>query len=95
MHLISTFAYTPGRDARHTPRSSNWMASLMPLIVPPDSLVAAPPQTSSRFLLVTGGALKLKGEVLPCFATAFLDKASEMRAGKEGLELIVLQFPTS
>jgi len=65
------------------------------LRVPPDCLASAPPQTSSRFLLVSGGALQLKGEILPRFATAFLDEASEMRAGEEGLELLVLQFPTS
>jgi hypothetical protein len=50
-----------------------------------------------RFLLVIRGMLELGGERLPRFATAFVspeETAPQLRAGSEGLELLVLQFPS-
>ncbi len=49
-----------------------------------------------RFLLVIGGVLELSGERLPRLATAFVsaeEPAPQLRAGSEGLDLLVLQFP--
>lgn len=50
-----------------------------------------------RFLAVIGGALHLNGERLPRLATAFVsaeEPAPQLRAGNEGLEVLVLQFPS-
>ena len=50
---------------------------------------------ASRYLLVIGGVLVLNGESLPRFATAFVSSEENpvLRAGHEGMELLVLQFP--
>jgi hypothetical protein len=50
-----------------------------------------------RFLLVIGGVLELNGERLPRLATVFVsaeEPAPQLRAGNEGLEVLVLQFPS-
>jgi hypothetical protein len=49
-----------------------------------------------RFLVVIGGILELNGERLPRFAAAFFsadESVPPLRAGNEGLELLMLQFP--
>jgi len=48
-----------------------------------------------RYLLVIGGSAVLDGERLPRFATVFvsLHETPVLRAGSEGMELLVLQFP--
>ncbi len=49
-----------------------------------------------RFLLVIGGVLELNGERLPRLSTAFVSAEESMpplRAGSEGLEVLLLQFP--
>lgn len=50
---------------------------------------------ASRYLLIIGGVLVLNGERLPRFATAFVPPQENpmLRAGTEGMELLVLQFP--
>lgn len=50
-----------------------------------------------RFLLVIGGVLELNGERLPRLSTVFVSAESpapQLRAGNEGLEVLVLQFPS-
>lgn len=70
-----------------------WMLRL-----PGGGAAAAPVHPGGgRFLLVIGGALQLNGERLPRLATAFVsaeEPAPPLRAGNEGLELLVLQFPS-
>ena len=64
--------------------------------VGPNGEAAAPGrQSATRFLLVIGGALLFNAERLPRFATAFTDEPAPLRAGGEGVELLVLQFPVS
>jgi hypothetical protein len=68
------------------------------LRVPPEGSAAAPLHPGGgRYLLVIGGVLALNGERLPRFAAAFLsaeERAAPLRAGNEGLEVLVLQFPS-
>jgi hypothetical protein len=69
-----------------------WMLRL------PAGVAAAAPAHpgGGRFLLVIGGVLELKGERLARFATVFVsaeEPAPPLRAGDEGLEVLVLQFP--
>ena len=50
-----------------------------------------------RFLLVIGGTLQMNGEMLPRLSTIFVsaeEPAPQLRAGSEGLEVLVLQFPS-
>ena len=49
-----------------------------------------------RFLLIIGGVLELNGERLPQLSTVFTSEqeAPQLRAGTEGLELLLLQFPS-
>ncbi|MSQ88876.1 MAG: hypothetical protein EXR32_06320 [Betaproteobacteria bacterium] len=50
-----------------------------------------------RFLLVIGGVLELNGDRLPRLSTVFVPAqapAPQLRAGNEGLEVLVLQFPS-
>jgi hypothetical protein len=65
--------------------------------VPPGAAMGSPMHPGgARFLLVIGGTLELGGEQLPRFATAFVssdEHAPMLRAGENGLELLVLQFP--
>jgi hypothetical protein len=49
-----------------------------------------------RFLLVIGGVMEFNGERLPRLSTAFVSAEEAMpalRAGPEGLEVLLLQFP--
>jgi hypothetical protein len=66
------------------------------LRIPRAGTAAAPVHPGGgRFLLVIGGALELNGERLPRLATAFFsadEPAPQLRAGNEGLEVLVLQF---
>ena len=68
------------------------------LRVPPAGTAAAPvPPGGGRFLLVIGGVLEQNGERLPRHSTVFVsaeEPALELRAGNEGLEVLVLQFPS-
>ena len=59
---------------------------------------SAPPAHpgGGRFLVVIGGVLEMNGERLPRLSTAFVSPEEPfppLRAGGEGLELLVLQFP--
>jgi hypothetical protein len=67
------------------------------LRVPAAATAAAPVHPGGgRFLLVIGGVLELNGERLPRFATAFVpadESVPPLRAGAEGLEVLLLQFP--
>jgi redox-sensitive bicupin YhaK (pirin superfamily) len=67
------------------------------LRIPGGATVAAPAHPGGgRFLLVIGGVLELNGERLPRLAAAFVSAEEPMpplRAGNEGLEVLVLQFP--
>lgn len=66
------------------------------LRVAPDSAASVPGLASaSRYLLVIGGALIINGERLPRFAAIFIsnNETLALRAAKEGLELLVLEFP--
>jgi hypothetical protein len=49
-----------------------------------------------RFLLIIGGVLELSGERLPKLSTVFTseEEPPPLRAGPEGLELLLLQFPS-
>jgi hypothetical protein len=50
-----------------------------------------------RFLVVIGGMLELNGERLPRLSTAFMsaeESVPPLRAGSDGLEVLVLQFPS-
>jgi hypothetical protein len=71
---------------------ASWMMRL-----PGGGTAAAPSHPGGgRFLLVIGGVLELGGERLPRLAAAFVcadEPALPLRAGNEGLELLVLQFP--
>jgi hypothetical protein len=71
---------------------ASWMMRL-----PAGATAAAPSHPGGgRFLLVIGGMLELGGERLPRLAAAFVsadEPAPLLRAGNEGLELLVLQFP--
>jgi hypothetical protein len=71
---------------------ASWMMRL-----PGGGTAAAPAHPGGgRFLLVIGGVLELNGERLPRLAAAFVsadEPAPPLRAGNEGLELLVLQFP--
>jgi len=71
---------------------ASWMVRL-----PGGGTAAAPAHPGGgRFLLVIGGVLELNGERLPRLAAAFVsadEPAPPLRAGNEGLELLVLQFP--
>ena len=60
---------------------------------------SAPPvhPGGGRFLVVIGGVLELNGERLPRLSTAFVSAEESLpllRAGNEGLEVLVLQFPS-
>ena len=60
---------------------------------------SAPAQThpgGARFLLIIGGVLEVNGERLPRLSTVFTtaQEAPQLRAGTEGLELLLLQFPS-
>ena len=65
----------------------------------PHRQVAAPPGAEhggGRFLVVTRGSLRdHDDDELPALATAFVssDETLDLRAGGEGLEVLVLQFP--
>jgi hypothetical protein len=50
---------------------------------------------ASRYLLIIGGVLELDGQHLPRFATAFISThgVPMLRAGRHGVEVLVLQFP--
>jgi hypothetical protein len=49
----------------------------------------------ARFLLIIGGVLELNGERLPQLSTVFTAQETPLlRAGTEGLELLLLQFPS-
>lgn len=66
------------------------------LRVGPDGTASVPGQAgASRYLLVIGGTLVLDAERLQRFATVFVSthEAPELRAGSEGVEVLVLQFP--
>ena len=67
------------------------------LRVPAGGTAAAPVHPGGgRFLLVIGGVLELNGERLPRLSTAFVsgeESVPPLRAGNEGLEILVLQFP--
>jgi hypothetical protein len=69
------------------------------LRLPPGSTAAAPVRAgASAYLLVVEGIFQLNNERLPRFATVFVgagDAAPSLQAGDEGLELLVLQFPTT
>jgi hypothetical protein len=71
---------------------ASWM-----LRIPGGGTAAAPAHPGGgRFLLVIGGVLELNGERLPRLAAAFVSAEEPMpplRAGNEGLEVLVLQFP--
>ena len=49
-----------------------------------------------RFVLIIGGVLELNGERLPKLSTVFAsaEETPQLRAGPEGLELLLLQFPS-
>jgi hypothetical protein len=67
------------------------------LRIPADKNSVAPVHPGGgRFLLVIGGVLELNGERLPRLSTAFVSAEESMpllRAGGEGLEVLLLQFP--
>lgn len=69
-----------------------WMLRL-----PPAGCAATPLHCGGgRFLLVIGGSLELNGERLPRLSTAFIsaeEPVPPLRAGGEGLEVLVLEFP--
>jgi hypothetical protein len=50
----------------------------------------------ARFIVVIGGVLELNSERLSRFSTVFTSgqEAPQLRAGTEGLELLLLQFPS-
>lgn len=54
-----------------------------------------PAHHGGRFLVVTQGGLLVRDEELPALATAWTGagEAPALRAGHDGLELVVLQFP--
>jgi hypothetical protein len=67
--------------------------------LPPNTAIEAPAwsQDADRFYLVGEGVMVARGERLPRFATAFVSADEcdfELVAGDEGLEALVLQFPT-
>ena len=66
------------------------------LRVAPNRAASVPGRAAaSRYLLVIGGALIMNGERLPRFAAIFIsnNETPALCAAKEGLELLVLQFP--
>lgn len=66
------------------------------LRVAPNRAASAPGRAgASRYLLVIGGALIMNGERLPRFAAIFIsnNETPALCAAKEGVELLVLQFP--
>jgi redox-sensitive bicupin YhaK (pirin superfamily) len=67
------------------------------LRIPAGRTSAAPVHPGGgRFLLVIGGLLELNGEPLPRLSTAFVsadESVPPLRSGREGLEVLVLQFP--
>jgi hypothetical protein len=68
------------------------------LTLPPDGTgrITAMPGGADRFYMVLGGTLRLAGEALPPLATVFTsadEAAPEIVAGREGLQLLVLQYP--
>lgn len=64
------------------------------LRIEPDQTAPVPGHPgATRYLLVICGTLLFNGERLPRFATAFTDEPAPLRAGDEGVELLVLQFP--
>jgi redox-sensitive bicupin YhaK (pirin superfamily) len=67
------------------------------LRVPAAGSAAAPAHPGGgRYLVVIGGVLELNGERLPGLSTAFASAEESMlslRAGDQGLEVLVLQFP--
>lgn len=70
-----------------------WMLRL-----PPGSSATTPLRSrAGAYLVVIGGALLLDGVRLPRFATVFFleNTMPSLRAGEEGLELLVLQFPNT
>ena len=67
------------------------------LRLPPRAAHRVPAERADRFYLVTGGAVIARGQRLPRFATAFAtadEPDFDLAADEEGLELLVLQFPT-
>lgn len=68
--------------------------------LPGDALVAAPPGEaagSGRFYVVTEGSLHVAGEELEGLATVFVgrDDVLALRAGADGADVLVLQFPAA
>ena len=68
--------------------------------LPPGLAVPAPAMGEAgggRFYVVTKGSLLMNSEELPGLATVFLssDEALVLRAGAQGLEVLVLQFPAA
>jgi hypothetical protein len=48
------------------------------------------------YLFVANGELEMEGKTLPRFSMVYLDpegEAAEMKAGRKGLEILVMQFP--
>jgi hypothetical protein len=68
------------------------------LRVPAGRTSAAPLHPGGgRFLVVIGGVFELNGERLPRLSSAFVsaqERVPPLRAGSDGLELLVLQFPS-
>lgn len=68
--------------------------------LPPDCRAAPPALAETgggRFYVVTQGSLASRGEELEALATVFVssDETIELRAGQDGLEVLVLQFPAA
>ncbi len=72
-----------------------WMLRL-----PPNQSSPAPACSQAgggRFYVVTLGSLLSAGDELPALATVFVssEESFELRAGQDGLEVLVLQFPAA
>lgn len=77
------------------PRESGLAAHLARL--PPDATLTLPWQHphAGRFYVATGGSMRVAGRELRAIATVFasFDEAFALTAGRDGLEVLVLQFP--
>ena len=86
----------PLRETLIEPQEGGLAAWLVRL---PADRVATPPALAEtgggRFYVVTQGSLLNAGDELGALATVFVssDEAFELRAGADGLEVLVLQFP--
>ena len=88
--------HEPALTALTEPRGDGLAAWMLRI---PSGAAAALPRAdgaTGRFYIVTAGSLHLGDEQLPKLSPVFVssdETAFEMRAGDEGLEVMVLQFP--